>query len=53
MAEVDPEQEAALPRLRAAFGFVQMLRIVDHHDEQDRGKDEPIEEGEQDSPADR
>jgi hypothetical protein len=30
MAEVDPEQEAALRRLRAAFGFVEVLRIVDH-----------------------
>ena len=47
MAEVDPDQEAVLRRLRAAFGFVEILRVVDHHD------DEPIEGGEQDSPADR
>ena len=32
MAEVDPDQEAALRRLRTAFGFVEILRIVDHHD---------------------
>jgi hypothetical protein len=52
MAEVDPEQEAALRRLRAAFGFVEVLRIVDHHDDgQDR--DEPYEESEQAPPADR
>jgi hypothetical protein len=31
MAEVDPDQLAALRRLRAAFGFVEVLRIVDHH----------------------
>jgi hypothetical protein len=29
------------------------LRIVDHHDDQDHHDDEPIEEAEQDSPADR
>ena len=53
MAEVDPDQEAALRRLRAAFGFVQVLRIVDHHDDPDHHDDEPIEGGEQDSPAER
>jgi hypothetical protein len=53
MAEVDPDQEAALRRLRTAFGFVEVLRIVDHHDDQDQDDDEPIEDGEQDSPADR
>jgi hypothetical protein len=30
MAELDPDQEAALRRLRAAFGFVEVLRIIDH-----------------------
>jgi hypothetical protein len=30
MAEVDPDQAAALRRLRATFGFVEILRIVDH-----------------------
>ena len=48
MAEVDPDQEAAL-RLRAAFGFVEVLRIVDHDQgqEQDQDGDELLEEGEQ------
>jgi hypothetical protein len=36
MAEVDPDQEAALRRLRGAFGFVEVLRVVDHHDDQDQ-----------------
>jgi hypothetical protein len=45
MAEVDPDQEAALRRLRAAFGFVEVLRIVDHDQGQDQD-DEPIQ-GEQ------
>jgi hypothetical protein len=49
MAEVDPDQEAALRRLRAAFGFVEVLRIVDHEQDQD---DEPLQEGEHAPPAD-
>ena len=49
MAEVDPDQEAALRRLRAAFGFVEVLRIVDHEQDQD----EHLDEGEPPSPADR
>jgi hypothetical protein len=49
MAEVDPEQEAALRRPRAAFGFVEVLRIVDHAQDDD---DELIEEGELTPPAD-
>jgi hypothetical protein len=53
MAEVDPDQEAALRRLRAAFGFVQVLRIVDHNDGQDQGEDEPIDGGDEPPPADR
>jgi hypothetical protein len=53
MAEVDPDQEAALPRLRAAFGFVAVLRIVDHNDGQDQGDGEPLDEGEEAPPADR
>jgi hypothetical protein len=57
MAEVDPDQEAALRRLRAAFGFVEVLRVVDHNDDQDQDQDqdddEPLEEGEQPPPADR
>jgi hypothetical protein len=50
MAEVDPDQEAALRRLRAAFGFVEVLRVIDHGQGED---DEPTEEGEQAPPADR
>jgi hypothetical protein len=50
--ELDPDQEAALRRLRAAFGFVEVLRIGDHHDDQDHD-DEPLEEGEEAPPADR
>lgn len=45
MAELDPDQEAALRRLRAAFGFVEVLRVVDHNDDQDQDHDKPIEEG--------
>jgi hypothetical protein len=51
MAELDPDQEATLRRLRAAFGFVEVLKVVDHQVDQD--DDEPIEKGEQASPADR
>ena len=51
MAEIDPDQEAALRRLRAAFGFITILRIVDHHDGQDQDNDEPAEE-DQPPPAD-
>jgi hypothetical protein len=51
MAEVDPDQEAALRRLRAAFGFVEVLRIIDH--DQDQDQDEPLKDGEQAPPADR
>ena len=46
MAEVDLDQEAALCRLRAAFGFVEILRVVDHNDDQDQDDDKPIEEAE-------
>ena len=54
MAEVDPDQEAALRRLRAAFGFVEILRIFDHHNEgQDQGDGEPLDEGEEPPPVDR
>jgi hypothetical protein len=51
MAEVDHNQEAALRRLRAAFGFVEVLRIIDH--DQDQDQDEPLKDGEQAPPADR
>jgi hypothetical protein len=55
MAEVDPDQEAALRRLRAAFGFVEVLRVVDHDQDQDQDQDDdpPTEEGELGPPADR
>jgi hypothetical protein len=53
MAELDPDQEAALRRLRAAFGFVEVLRIVDHDDGQDQDDDEPHQEGEEAPAADR
>jgi hypothetical protein len=47
MAEVDPDQEAALRRLRAAFGFVEILRIVDHDQGQDQDDDELLEDREE------
>jgi hypothetical protein len=53
MAEVDPDQEAALRRLRAAFGFIEILRIVDHRDDRDQDDEEPLEEGEQVPSAER
>ena len=53
MAEVDPDQEAALRRLRTAFGFVEVLGIVDHNDDQDQDDGEPIDEGEEAPPAGR
>ena len=34
--QLDPEQKAALRRLRAAFGFIEILRIVDHEQDQTR-----------------
>jgi hypothetical protein len=48
MAKVDPDQEAALRRLRAAFGFVEVLAIIDHELDQDdeaAGKDEQASPG--------
>jgi hypothetical protein len=44
MAEVDPDQEAALRRLRAAFGFVEVLAVVDHEADQDQGDDAAVED---------
>jgi hypothetical protein len=44
MAKIDPDQEAALRRPRAAFGFVEVLRVVDHPEaDQDQDDDEAIE----------
>jgi hypothetical protein len=51
MAEVDPDQQAALRRLRAAFGFVEVLRVVDHDQGQDQDDDQPTEDGGQAPPA--
>jgi hypothetical protein len=53
MAEVDPDLEAALRRLRAAFGFVEVLRIIDDDDGQDQDDDEPTDQVEGSPPADR
>lgn len=43
MGQVDPDQDAALRRLRAAFGFVEILEIIDHQPDQDQGDDEAAE----------
>jgi hypothetical protein len=51
MAELDPDQEAALRRLRAAFGFVEVLRIIDHQAGRDQGDGELDEDGQQAPPA--
>jgi hypothetical protein len=52
MAEVDPDQAAAPRRLRATFGFVEVLRIVDHLDDQNQDDNKPSGEDEQAPPAD-
>jgi hypothetical protein len=44
MAEVDPDQAAALRRLRAAFGFVEILAVVDHEAAQDEDDNEVVED---------
>ena len=41
VAEVDPDQEAALRRLRAAFGLVEILRIIDHEQDQHEALEDP------------
>ena len=43
MAELDPDQAAALRRLRAAFGFVEIL-AVDHEADQDNDDEEAVED---------
>jgi hypothetical protein len=53
MAEIDPGQEAAQRRLRAAFCFVEVLRFVDHDEGQDQAGVETLEEGHEAPPADR
>jgi hypothetical protein len=50
MAELDPDQLAALRRLRIAFGFVELLRVIDHEADEDRDGDETAEEPEQAPP---
>ena len=44
MAELDPDQEAALRRLRAAFGFVEIVAVIDREADQDEGDDEAVED---------
>jgi hypothetical protein len=44
MAELEPDQAAALRRLRAAFGFVEILAIVDHEADQDKDDEEAVED---------
>jgi len=44
MAELDPDQAAALRRLRAAFGFVEVLAVVDHEADQDEDGDDTVED---------
>jgi hypothetical protein len=44
MAEVDPDQDAALRRLRAAFGFVEVLEVIEHGDGQDQDDDKAAED---------
>lgn len=54
MAELDPEQKAALRRLRAAFGFIEILRIVDHEQDQDQNDGDGVAVRDQPAPpADR
>ena len=43
MAEVEPDQ-AGLRRLGAAFGFVEVLAVVDHEADQDEGDNEAVED---------
>jgi hypothetical protein len=44
LVEVDPDQAAALRRLRAAFGFVEVLAVVDHEADEDEDEDEAVED---------
>jgi hypothetical protein len=43
MAKLDPDQETVLRRLRAAFGFVEVLEVVDHKADQDQDDDEVVD----------
>jgi hypothetical protein len=46
MPEVDDDQRAALRRLRAAFGFVEIIEVISHDPDDDptAPPDEPIKE---------
>jgi hypothetical protein len=44
MAEVDPDQDAALRRLRAAFGFIEILEVLDHEPAQDTANEQDDEQ---------
>jgi hypothetical protein len=52
MPEVDDDQLAALRRLRAAFGFVEIIDVIGHDpdDDQTAPQDEPIEGGRMEDP---
>jgi hypothetical protein len=51
VAHIDPDQEAALRWLRAAFGFVEVLEIIDHQPTKDpAGDQEPRNENEDQAP---
>jgi hypothetical protein len=43
LAELHPDLEAALQRLRAVFGFVEILRIVGHKADQNQDDNEADE----------
>jgi hypothetical protein len=40
--QVDPDQLAALRRLRAAFGFVEVLEVVEHQPGRDPAPDQAL-----------
>jgi hypothetical protein len=40
VAHLDPDQEAALRRLRAAFGLVEVLEVIDHQAGEDPGDED-------------
>jgi hypothetical protein len=52
MAEVDPDQEAALAGCEPRSASSRILRIVDHDAVQDQDDDETVEEPEQAPPVD-
>jgi hypothetical protein len=54
VGQLDPDQLAALRRLRAAFGPIEILEVIDHRDDQDqtatrRGPSD--QEGSEDQPS--